>query len=159
MWPITWSPLNLGHHLYSEVLLTEPVVAVVPQADSMAQSHRLHADQLAATPRIRWPGCPQWTGESGPSAASDTRAGSIAEMFTLVALGRGVALAPSSLSLSHRWPDITFVPVTGCAPSKLTIAWPAEITSEAVARFVQVAREEAGKPEWRQMGRAAGEPS
>jgi len=82
---------------------------------------------------------------AGPSADHSDRvdrheATSIAELLTAVALGRGLALVPQSLSRIYCWPGVTFLPVLGLPPCELIIALPSTSASDTAARFVKFAR-------------------
>ncbi|MGW0180154.1 LysR family transcriptional regulator [Nocardia sp. NPDC003345] len=59
------------------------------------------------------------------------------EWLTAIANGYGVALAPESSARFYARPGITYRPLTGVAPSSVSVAWPpGSDTDQAVAVFV-----------------------
>lgn len=63
----------------------------------------------------------------------------LAQIFNLVELGSIVWFPPSSIALRHHRPGVAYRPVSDLPSTTLTLAWPAESRSRAVARFVRAA--------------------
>nr|WP_311984679.1 LysR family transcriptional regulator [Parafrankia sp. CH37] len=63
----------------------------------------------------------------------------LAQIFSLVELGRIVWFPPASLVRRHPRPDIAYRPVRDLAPSTLAVAWPRNSRSPAVAAMVRAA--------------------
>jgi DNA-binding transcriptional LysR family regulator len=100
--------------LDTEVLLSEPPVAVLPVSHPLAQRVSLPMADLA--------------GENLHEHPTDANAmGSPSELMHLTALRRTVAALPQSLTTPLR-DDVTTVAVTGVPPSALLLAWPAHST-------------------------------
>lgn len=79
------------------------------------------------------------------SASSATRSASPAsdlpEIFRLVELGQTVCFFPASLTSRYPRPDIAYLPVKDLPPATLSVAWPQDSRSTAVAAFVRAAVE------------------
>jgi DNA-binding transcriptional LysR family regulator len=144
--------------LDTELLLTEPRVAVLPARHRLAglpARHRLvgrpelrRAD-LAGEPMPRWAGQPDpaaaayWTG-GNPTAETPPgpEINDISQLLDAVALGNAVAYVPVSLADQYRSaPGLVFVPVADLGPSEVMAAWPDTSRSRAVAAFVRAAVE------------------
>ena len=81
----------------------------------------------------------------GPSAlVVASRASTVEEWLTEVALGRGVNLVPEGIVDAYRKPGLAFVPVPELAPSPVVLAWDPARETESVRRFVALAQEGAG---------------
>jgi DNA-binding transcriptional LysR family regulator len=160
--------------LDSEVLLTEPRVAVLPAGHRLACQRRLRRADLSGEPMPRWKGqadpaaAAYWTGTDtpaapGPPGSSPGPPGSspptrgtgegpeISDMNQLldaVALGHAVAYVPASIARHHRCAELAFVPVSDLSPSQVVAAWPEHSRSRAVAGFIRVAADTGtGRPE------------
>lgn len=74
-----------------------------------------------------------------PQPAADARLPSMDEIFTLIELGKIVAIVPASVA--HRSPraEIAYRPLTDQPPATLAVAWPQKSHSPAVAAFVRAA--------------------
>jgi DNA-binding transcriptional LysR family regulator len=133
--------------LDTELLLTEPRVAVLPSSHPLATRTELRRADLAGEPM------PHWAGQSDPAAVAywtgaDTTSNNrplgpeindISQLLDAVRLGNAVAYVP--VSLAHQAPDLAFVPVTDLSPSEVLAAWPDTSRSPAVAGFVRAATE------------------
>jgi DNA-binding transcriptional LysR family regulator len=135
--------------LDTELLLTEPRVAVLPAGHRLAGRPELCRADLAGEPMPRWAGQPgpaaasYWTGGDPPAG---TRPGpeinDISQLIDAVALGNAVAYVPVSLAGQYRSaPGLAFVPVTDLTPSEVVAAWPDTSRSRVVAGFVRAAVE------------------
>ena len=135
--------------LDTELLLTEPRVAVLPARHCLAGRTELRRADLAGEPMPRWAGQPDpaaaeyWT---GGNPAAETSPGpeinDISQLLDAVALGNAVAYVPVSLADQDRSAaGLVFVPVTDLSPSEIVAAWPGTSRSRAVAAFVRAAVE------------------
>ncbi len=143
--------------LDTELLLTEPRVALLPAGHRLACRTELRRADLAGEPMPRWAGQPDpaaaahWTGTDTlgprPSEHSDQHRGAgpeindISQLLDAVALGNAVAYVPVSVAAEHRTVGLAFVPVTDLTPSEVIVAWPQTSRSRAVAAFVRSAVE------------------
>ena len=139
--------------LDTELLLTEPRVAVLPARHRLADKTELRRADLAGEPMPRWAGQPDpaaaayWTG-GNPAAGAlpGPEINDISQLLDAVALGDAVAYVPVSLAGQYRSaPGLVFVPVTDLSPSEVVAAWPDTSRSRAVAGFVRAAVEVAAR--------------
>jgi DNA-binding transcriptional LysR family regulator len=139
--------------LDTELLLTEPRVAVLPVRHRLADRTELRRADLAGEPMPRWlarkgtepdpAAAAYWT---GGNPAAETPPGpeinDISQLLDAVALGNAVAYVPASLADQYRSaPGLAFIPVTDLSPSDVLAAWPDTSRSRAVAGFVRAAIE------------------
>ena len=141
--------------LDTELLLTEPRVAVLPAGHPLAARPELRRADLAGQPMPRWAGQADpaahayWTGADSPSPTPDQHAetapgpeiNDISQLLDAVTLGNAVAYVPISVADQHRAADLVFVPVSDLRPSEVMAAWPDTSRSRAVAGFVRAAVE------------------
>jgi DNA-binding transcriptional LysR family regulator len=141
--------------LDTELLLTEPRVAVLPAGHPLAGRPELRRADLAGQPMPRWAGQADpaahayWTGADSPSLAPDQHAetapgpeiNDISQLLDAVTLGNAVAYVPISVADQHHAADLVFVPVSDLRPSEVMAAWPDTSRSRAVAGFVRAAVE------------------
>ena len=155
--------------LDTELLLTEPRVAVLPSGHPLAARPELRRADLAGQPMPRWTGPADpaahayWTGADTSSATrnqDDRHTGTvpgpeindISQLLDAVTLGNAVAYVPISVADQyvpisvadqHRSANLVFVPVSDLSSSQVVAAWPETSRSRAVADFVRVAVEAA----------------
>ena len=136
--------------LDTELLLTEPRVAVLPAGHPLAARRELRRADLAGEPMPRWAGRPDpaahayWTGTDTPSRAErppGPEINDLSQLLDAVTLGNAVAYVPISVADQHRSANLVFVPVSDLSPSDVVAAWPDTSRSRAVAGFVRAAVE------------------
>lgn len=144
--------------LDTELLLTEPRVAVLPASHRLTDRTELRHADLAGEPMPHWAGQPDpaaaahWTGTDTPGpAGNDPRnahvmppgpeINHISQLLDAVAFGHAVAYVPVSVAAEHQSVGIAFRPVADLTPSEVVVAWPAASRSRAVAAFVRAAAE------------------
>jgi DNA-binding transcriptional LysR family regulator len=137
--------------LDTELLLTEPRVAVLPAHHRLAGRAVLRCADLAAEPIPRWKGqadpgaAAHWTGDDQDAERPPgPEINDISQLLDAVALGNAVAYVPASLAQQHHPAGLVFVPVSDLSPSEVVVAWPDASRSRAVADFVRAAVEAAG---------------
>ncbi|MCA1655739.1 MAG: LysR family transcriptional regulator [Pseudonocardiaceae bacterium] len=142
--------------LDNEPLSSEPRVAVLPIGHELTRRSELHCRDLTGLPTPQWPAASPaqrayWAGQdrdfsgtrsiqppdflpvTGP-VATDT-----AQLLEVVSLGQAVALIPRSVAERNPRPDLVYRPVADASPYVLTLIWPADARSPAIARFVRTA--------------------
>jgi DNA-binding transcriptional LysR family regulator len=150
--------------LDTELLLTEPRVAVLPLRHRLAGRAELRRADLAGEPMPHWAGQPDpdaaayWTGADTPGPARNEprnepripqangtppgpEINDISQLLDAVALGNAVAYIPVSVADEHRTAGLAFIPVADLTPSEVVVAWPRTSRSRAVAAFVRTAVE------------------
>src|SRR5580698_5826477 len=141
--------------LDTELLLTEPRVAVLPTDHRLAGRPELRRADLAGEPMPRWAGqadpaaAAYWAGADTPGPARTQPGGrhpglppgpeinDISQLLDAVTLGNAVAYVPVSVAHQQHPADLAFVPVSDLSPSEVVAAWPDTSRSRAVAGFVR----------------------
>ena len=140
--------------LDTELLLTEPRVAVLPAHHRLAARPELRRADLAGEPMPRWAGqadpvaAAYWSGTDTPSPARNQNdhpqgpeINDISQLLDAVALGNAVAYVPVSAADQYRSAGLAVVPVSDLSPSELVAAWPDTSRSRVIAGFVRAAVE------------------
>jgi DNA-binding transcriptional LysR family regulator len=145
-----------SHGLDTELLLTEPRVAVLPAGHPLAARPHLRRADLTGQPMPHWAGPPDpvaaayWTGTDTAGSTRTARPdgpeiNDISQLLDAVRLGGAVAYVPASVASQNSSADLAFVPVTDLSPSEVAAAWPAASRSRAIAAFVRAATEVAAE--------------
>ncbi|HEY0497417.1 MAG TPA: LysR family transcriptional regulator [Kutzneria sp.] len=106
-----------------EPLRTEPCLVALAATDPLAAKETLCRADLAGRP--------------GPSAVDPGRQLDLAQIFSLVELGKAVWYPPLSVARRHARPGIAYREVHDLDPITITVAWVREARSPAVAAFVR----------------------
>jgi DNA-binding transcriptional LysR family regulator len=134
--------------LDSDLIRTDPRVAVLPDTHPLAGREAIHRSELAGESFPVWSNLTPaemkyWLGtdltdydwQPGP-VVHDT-----AQFIGSIRLGQGVGFLPAAHVPEHLPAGITVLPVVGLSPSQLRIIWAASAISPNVARFVRHATE------------------
>jgi DNA-binding transcriptional LysR family regulator len=136
-------------HAEVEVLAREPRVVALPAAHPLAGRRsirfaELHAERFVVNPAVSGEGAPpRWLAEQrrhGLAGNVAARAGSVREILTLVAAGRGVCLVPEPAARANAHAGVAFVAVADAEDAAVSLAWSAEHLQPAAERFLDVAR-------------------
>lgn len=137
-----------------EPLLTEPRLVAIAATDPLAARLSLCLSDLAG--RSLPDGRPADQGGALPIRPTAADAGAprpdaaplpqapsmrldLAQIFSLIELGRMVWFPPASVARRHPRPDIAYREVSDLPPSTLAVAWPRSSRSPAVTAFVRAA--------------------
>ncbi|GGL65130.1 LysR family transcriptional regulator [Streptomyces fumigatiscleroticus] len=115
--------------LDSETLLVEPRVAALAAAHPLAARDRLGVADLGLDPGDLY----RFLDEARHHSRD------LAQLLTLVALGRAVTLLPVSVADRYPRPGVVYRPVPDAPLAVLTIAWPQQSRSTATAALVRAA--------------------
>jgi DNA-binding transcriptional LysR family regulator len=124
-------PLD-SHGLDYEPLVPEPFVVGVAATDPLAARTSLRLADLAG--RSVPGGSPADQGVAHSPGEFD-----LPRIFRLVELGEVVCFFPVSVARRYPRPEIAYLPVIDVEPGTVSVAWPRDSRSAAVAAFVQVA--------------------
>ncbi|MFI9811936.1 LysR family transcriptional regulator [Saccharothrix variisporea] len=128
-----------GADLDAEPLLTETRVVALAAGDPLAGRPELRLADLAG--RTLPDGTPAEEDGAGPPARGGPRARNLAEIFNMVEVGGMVWFPPTSLAQRHPRPGVAYRPVVDLPLFTLSVAWPRNSRSQAVAAFVRAATE------------------
>jgi DNA-binding transcriptional LysR family regulator len=130
------------------VLFEEERVVALPASHPLAKRRLLRRSELAGEPVPVWPpATPEIAahraGVDSVAALADVPSGppvhDLIVMLEAVALGQGIAFLPRSTAAESRRAGVVFVPVRDLTPSRVGVAWPRSLRSDAVAAFVKAA--------------------
>ncbi|AUI60123.1 LysR family transcriptional regulator [Amycolatopsis sp. BJA-103] len=133
------SPFD-ARRLDFEPLLTEPRLVALAANDPLAARSRLTLADLAG--RILPDGAPADEGPSTGPPASVVPHGPVSDLtqiLKLVELGSIVCFMAVSVADRYRRPGIAYLAVNDLEPTTLTVMWPQDSRSPAVAAFVRAA--------------------
>ncbi|MEJ2852128.1 MULTISPECIES: LysR family transcriptional regulator [unclassified Saccharothrix] len=123
----------------AEPLVTEPRVVALAAGDPLVDRPELHLADFAG--RTLPDGTPAEQDGAGRPARVGPRPRDLAEIFNMVELGDMVWFLPTSLARRHPRPGIAYRPVCDLPLFTLSVAWPRNSRSQAVAAFVRAATE------------------
>jgi DNA-binding transcriptional LysR family regulator len=129
-------PFDETTGLDTEELHTEGQVLVLAAGHPVATRPQITLAEAAALPDLplpRWPDADGRYADGPGPPAHDT-----AQLYQLIALGRGAAVLPESCRVNLRH-DLAVVPVPDAPQVKTLIAWPPHSRSRALAHLIQVA--------------------
>ncbi|WP_327319701.1 LysR family transcriptional regulator [Streptomyces sp. NBC_01235] len=115
--------------LDTEMLTTEPRVAALAASHPLAARDRLTLADLGLRPGDLH----QYLHEIRSQGRD------LAQLLTLVGLGRVVPLLPASVAMRYPRPGVVYRPVPDAPPAALAIAWPQQSRSTATAALVRAA--------------------
>lgn len=124
-------------------LVTEPQVAIVPAAHSLASRTEVTMAELRAVPDLPMARWPRLDGSYPPGPGPQVRTQS--EIAHLVALGKTLLVIPAS-SRAWQWPQHAAVPVVDAPEITTVLAWPASSHRVEIAALARVANCLAGLP-------------
>ncbi|CAL9540052.1 Hca operon transcriptional activator HcaR [Actinosynnema sp. ALI-1.44] len=127
-----------------EPLVTETRVVALAVGDELAARADLRLADFAG--RVLPDGSPAEEDGTGTATTTGFRPRDVAEIFNMVELGRMVWFLPGSLARRHPRPGVAYRPVADLPPFTLSVAWPRNSRSRAVAAFVRAATGVAGSP-------------
>ncbi|GAB1513264.1 LysR family transcriptional regulator [Actinophytocola sp. KF-1] len=132
--PTPFEERGLDH----EALVTEPRLVALAANDPLAAHTHLRLADMAG--RTLPDGSPAEDGGGRPPSRPVARPlTDIAQIFNMVELGSVVWYVPVSVARRHPRPGIAYRPVADLSPTTLTVAWPRNSHSPAVAAFVRAA--------------------
>lgn len=131
--------------LDSEVLESQSRVAVLPAFHPLADRLAVFRAELVADPVVQWPDCDPaeteyWMGTDGHGgeAVVGPEVRDMFHMLARVQLGEAIAFLPGRVRDAVAIPsDVRLVEVSDLPPENLSVVWPSEETSTAVAGFVR----------------------
>ncbi|GHG97607.1 LysR family transcriptional regulator [Streptomyces rubradiris] len=145
-----------------EVVVAEPRLAVLRRDHPLAGADVLTRRQLLHLPVPYWPGASPRLARyraaldllpGAEEAPRGPRAADLVQLLEIVAMGECVAFLSASTAGQYPHADLVHVPVVDISPSVVSVAWPQEARSRAVAEFVaaalRVAARETGRGEAR----------
>jgi DNA-binding transcriptional LysR family regulator len=126
------------HGLDVEPLLTEPRLVALAADDPLAARHALRLADLAGH-TLPDGGAADRDDQRPVEHRGELPRRDIAQLFSLIELGRCVWFVPVSVARRHPRPGIAYRPVEDLPPGTIALAWPADCRSTAVAAFVRAA--------------------
>lgn len=140
-------PLPHFKDLRMATLFTEPRVLAVSEASDLASRSSVHIDELLEEPFVARDAPDLWRDfwlatearhDLAPVIGSDVS--SVDECFEAILSQRGMAFTQASTQRFYSRPGLSFVPVTGLAPSTVSVAWRQDNEHWAARAFVETAQ-------------------
>lgn len=140
-------PLPEFENLRMVALFTEPRVLAVSETSELARHSSVHVDELLDEPFVARCAPDVWRDfwlatdfrhNHAPVIGSEVS--SVDECFEAILSQKGIAFTQASTQRFYGRPGLTFVPVTGIAPSTLSVAWRQDNEHWITRAFVEVAR-------------------
>jgi DNA-binding transcriptional LysR family regulator len=137
---LTYHPID-GTDLDFEFVLEEPQVAALSASHPLAARTALGLHDLVDHPQPSWAHEDEmesgiWLGPNG-GVGLDERVDGLPDLLKRIELGHLVALLPRSVAARYRRDQIAFRPVHDAQPAHLSVVWPTDTRSLAVAAFVR----------------------
>jgi DNA-binding transcriptional LysR family regulator len=126
------------------LLFEEPRLVALPATHELAERIDIQISELAHLSLLESPDLvPEWrdaAAELGSVQPPRPAFANMEEKLEHVATGRGMAIVPRSTAAYYRRPDVRYIPVTGIAPSTVSVVWTASRHSAEVDQFIEVAK-------------------
>lgn len=141
-------PEFASRDLRVEVLAREPRVLALAASHPLADRESLafadlRAESFITNPAVKGRPLNHWLAEQhrhGLNGTIAAEAGSLQELLTLVATGRGVGLVPVCVREHFPRPDVHYIPVTDAEPALISIAWCPTTHRPIVDAFIDLTR-------------------
>lgn len=140
--------------IHGEIMLDEPLIAVLPARHPLLSARRISLEKLAAEPFILYPGKPrpsyadhvlQLLHARGYAPAIAMETNELQTAIGMVAAGLGVALVPESVRRLHR-DDVVYRPLSDAGvTSPVIMNFRSDDGSPRLADFRQIVRSRLGK--------------
>jgi DNA-binding transcriptional LysR family regulator len=131
--------------LQSQLLFSEPRVAILPSAHRLAGKKMVSIEDLADEHLLQQPDAvPEWRDiatelrDGRRPAFVDARC--VEEKMERVAAGRGFSVLPESTAMYYQRADVARVPITDIAPNEVRLAWMSARHDPLVFEFVELAQ-------------------
>ncbi|MGV0111890.1 LysR family transcriptional regulator [Arthrobacter sp. CP30] len=140
-------PLPAFTGLRLKTLFSEPRVLAVSSQSELASRDSVHVDELLMEPFVARNAPDIWREfwlasearhNQAPVIGSDVS--TVDECFEAILSRRGIAFTQASTQRFYSRPGLSFVPVTGLAPSVVSIAWRQDNEHWAARTFVETAQ-------------------
>lgn len=128
-------------------LFTEPRVLAVSNESNLASRSSVHVDELLEEPFVARNAPDLWRDfwlatearhSHAPVIGSDVS--TVDECFEAILSQKGIAFTQASTQRFYSRPGLSFIPVTGLAPSVVSIAWRQDNEHWAARSFVETAQ-------------------
>lgn len=140
-------PLPPFKDLRVATLFTEPRVLAVSDGSNLASRSSVHVDELLEEPFVARNAPDLWRDfwlatearhSHAPVIGSDVS--TVDECFEAILSQKGIAFTQASTQRFYSRPGLSFIPVTGLAPSVVSVAWRQDNEHWAARSFVETAQ-------------------